>query len=144
MSKEDQIKLWCKGRLFELMGGVGDNDAKTVLKELLDFIDNDPFAEPAPQAPELSKVERTGKDCKEQLASDDLEKEFTSVWDKNLSGKIDTEAALNIARHFDEWQKHRMIEKSCYYIRANMAILDANNNDCMPEWLDKYKKAMEE
>ena len=74
MSKEYQIKLWCKVRLFELMGGVGDNDAKTVLKELLDFIDNDPFAEPAPQAPELSKVERTGKECKEQLASDDLEK----------------------------------------------------------------------
>lgn len=144
MSKEDQIKLWCKVRLFELMGGVGDNDAKTVLKELLDFIDNDPFAELAPQDSELSKVERTGKNCKEQPASDDLEKEFTSVWDKNLSGKIDTEAALNIAHHFAEWQKHRMIEKSCYYIRANMAILDANNNDCLPEWLDKYKKAMEE
>lgn len=70
MNKDDQIKLWCKGRLFELMCGIGDNDAKTVLKELLDFIDSDPFAEPAPQDPELSKVERTGKDCKDQPEDD--------------------------------------------------------------------------
>lgn len=139
MSQEYQIKLWCKGRLFELMGGIGDNDAKTVLKELLDFIDNDPFAEPAPQAPELSKVERTGKDCKEQLASDDLEKEMQHYLCKEWCGD-----PIVAARHFAEWQKHRIIEKSCYYIRANMSILDVNNNDCMPEWLDKYKKAMEE
>lgn len=45
MSKEEKIKLWCKGRLFELMNGIGDNDAKTVLKDLLDFIDDDPTIE---------------------------------------------------------------------------------------------------
>ena len=117
MSKEDQIKLWCKVRLFELMGGIGDNDAKTVLKELLDFIDNDPFAEPAPQTPELSKVERTGKDCKEEPANEDLEKEILRY---NDSLKLDAndsyewdDIATNVilaARHFAEWQKHRMIE----------------------------------
>ena len=105
MSKEDQIKLWCKGRLFELMAGIGDNDAKTVLKELLDFIDSDPFAEPAPQTPELSKVERTGKDCKEQFASDDLEKEMQHYFCKEWYGDH-----IVAARHFVEWQKHRMIE----------------------------------
>lgn len=105
MSKEDQIKLWCKVRLSELMGGIGDNDAKTVLKELLDFIDNDPFAKSAPQAPELSKVERTGKECKEQLASDDLEKEMQHYLCKEWAGD-----PIILARHFSEWQKQQMMK----------------------------------
>jgi len=66
-----------------------------------------------------------------------------STW-KEVGVAYDPQQLIAFARHFAEWQKHRMIEQSCYYIRANMAILDVKNNDCMPEWLDKYKKAMEE
>ena len=75
----------------------------------------------------------------ELSANEDLEKEMQHYFCTEWAGD-----PIALARHFAEWQKHHTIEKSCYYIRANMAILDVNNNDCMPEWLDKYKIAMEE
>jgi len=34
------------------------------------------------------------------------------------------------------------IEKACSYIRLYSALLDTENNDCMPEWLDKFRNAM--
>ncbi len=34
------------------------------------------------------------------------------------------------------------IEKACDYINCNLALLDAENNNCMPEWLEKFKEAM--
>ena len=34
------------------------------------------------------------------------------------------------------------IEKACSYIRLYSALLDAENNDCMQEWLDKFRNAM--
>lgn len=59
------------------------------------------------------------KTCKEkgdsltqESVSEDLEKEFARIWDKDLSGKIDSEAALNIARHFAAWQKQQLIAKA--------------------------------
>ena len=34
------------------------------------------------------------------------------------------------------------IEKACDYINRYLALLDTENNDCMPEWLEKFKEAM--
>ena len=34
------------------------------------------------------------------------------------------------------------IEKACQYIRSHSALLDSDGNDCQPEWLEKFKKAM--
>lgn len=34
------------------------------------------------------------------------------------------------------------IEKACSYIRLYSVLLDTENNDCMPEWLDKFRNAM--
>lgn len=35
-----QIELWVKGRLFEVMNGMGAQDAKSVLTDLLDFLES--------------------------------------------------------------------------------------------------------
>ena len=34
------------------------------------------------------------------------------------------------------------VEKACDYINCHLALLDTENNDCMPEWLEKFKEAM--
>ena len=52
------------------------------------------------------------KALQEEPVSEDLEKEFARIWDKDLSGKIDSEAALNIARHFAAWQKEQLMAKA--------------------------------
>ena len=39
-------------------------------------------------------------------------------------------------------RKDAFIEKACSYIRLYSALLDTENNDCMPEWLDKFRNAM--
>ena len=36
------------------------------------------------------------------------------------------------------------IEKACDYINRHLALLDTENNNCMPEWLEKFKEAMKE
>lgn len=56
----------------------------------------------------------------------------------------------------DQWQFHRLrdddieyirkdafIEKACDYINRHLALLDTENKDCMPKWLEEFKKAME-
>ena len=30
------------------------------------------------------------------------------------------------------------IEKACDYINRHLALLDAENNNCMPEWLENF------
>ena len=35
------------------------------------------------------------------------------------------------------------VEKACSYIRLHSALLDTENNDCMQEWLNKFRNAME-
>ncbi len=40
-------------------------------------------------------------------------------------------------------RKDVFIEKACSYIRLYTALLDTENNDCMLEWLDKFRNAME-
>ena len=40
MTDKEQIKFWAKGRLFEIMNGIGENDAKNILTDLLSFIDS--------------------------------------------------------------------------------------------------------
>lgn len=40
MTVKEKIKLWAKGRLFELMNGVGEKDAESVLTDILSFIDS--------------------------------------------------------------------------------------------------------
>ena len=40
MTDKEKIKFWTKGRLFEIMNGIGENDAKNILTELLSFIDS--------------------------------------------------------------------------------------------------------
>ena len=127
----------------------GDDIRANVYKSLLSFIDTTQkeakneakikveqiMAEVDAKFP---KFEKEYKDAQEPV-SDDLEKEMQHYFCTEWAGD-----PIALAHHFAEWQKRRMIEKSCYYIRANMAILDVNNNDCMPEWLDEYKKAIEE
>ncbi len=41
----------------------------------------------------------------QQEESKNLEEEFNRMWDKELSGECDTEAAFKVARHFAEWQE---------------------------------------
>ena len=36
------------------------------------------------------------------------------------------------------------IEKAADYIKRHSALLDSDGNDCMPEWLEKFKEAMKE
>ena len=38
--------------------------------------------------------------------------------------------------------KDVFIEKACSYIRLHSALLDTENNDCMIEWLDKFRNVM--
>ena len=83
------------------------------------------------------------KALQKEPASEDLEKEFASVWDKDLSGKIDSEAALNIARHFADWQKQKDIskvltEEQCRKIRDDAFELgkDAMKQQMMKEAVD--------
>lgn len=40
MTDKEKIKFWAKGRLFEIMNGIGENDAKNILTDLLSFIDS--------------------------------------------------------------------------------------------------------
>lgn len=40
MTDKEKIKFWTKGRLFEIMNGIGENDAKKILTDLLSFIDS--------------------------------------------------------------------------------------------------------
>ena len=34
------------------------------------------------------------------------------------------------------------IEKACDYINRHLALLDTENNNCMTEWLEKFKETM--
>lgn len=34
------------------------------------------------------------------------------------------------------------IEKAADYINCHLALLDTENNNCMPKWLEKFKEAM--
>jgi len=87
MTDKEKIKLWCKGRLFELMNGMSENNAKEVLKDLLDFIDADPSAESTAPNSELSNLETTGKDCKETPTNDEF-KAFAQKYLKENDGEI--------------------------------------------------------
>lgn len=40
MTDKEKIKFWAKGRLFEIMNGIGENDAKNILADLLSLIDS--------------------------------------------------------------------------------------------------------
>lgn len=42
MTDKEKIKFWTKGRMFEIMNGIGENDAKNILTDLLSFIDSMP------------------------------------------------------------------------------------------------------
>jgi hypothetical protein len=34
------------------------------------------------------------------------------------------------------------IEKAADYIKRHSALLDSDGNDCMPKWIEEFKKAM--
>ena len=60
---------------------------------------------------------------------------------------IPTILVANTVRYKEEGaieyvRKDAFIEKACSYIRLYSALLDTENNDCMPEWLDKFRNAM--
>ena len=42
------------------------------------------------------------------------------------------------------WAKNKLVNEACHYIRVNASLLDTDNNDCMPKWLEHFKKAMNE
>ena len=52
-----------------------------------------------------------------------------------LSGHIDKNSVEYVS-------KDAFIEKACSYIRLHSALLDTENNDCMIEWLDKFRNVM--
>ena len=39
MTDKEKTRLWAKGRLFEVMNGIGEQDAKSVLTDLLSLIE---------------------------------------------------------------------------------------------------------
>lgn len=39
-------------------------------------------------------------------------------------------------------RKNAFIEKAADYIKRHSALLDSDGNDCMPEWIENFKKAM--
>ena len=109
MTDKEKIKLWCKGRLFELMNGVGENNAKEVLKDLLDFIDADPSVESTAPNSELSNLETTGKDCKETPTNEEF-KVFAQKYLNENDGEI-----LNVYDRYvglvdgANWKEQQMI-----------------------------------
>ena len=52
-----------------------------------------------------------------------------------LSGHIDKDSV-------EYTRTDAFIEKACDYINSHLALLDTENNNCMPEWLEKFKEAM--
>lgn len=39
-------------------------------------------------------------------------------------------------------RKDSFIERAADYIKRHSALLDSDGNDCMPEWIENFKKAM--
>lgn len=87
--------------------------------------------------------------------SDDLEKEFNRFLDEKegmpLMWRSDDqlEWALDIARHFAEWQKQRMIDKACNWLKENAANYVSKDNQGEPYLFriglaDAFIKAMKQ
>ena len=51
---------------------------------------------------------------------------------------VEYEVAIKAVRKAND----AFIEKACSYIRLHSALLDTENNDCMIEWLDKFRNVM--
>ena len=73
--------------------------------------------------------------------SEDLESEFERVWNKELSGKIDTEAALKIAYHFADWQKQQLMKDAVEASIIDYSDLVKEKGSCLllPDNLNGFK-----
>ena len=102
MYDNEKIRLWAKGRLFELANGIGDKDAVSVLTDLLSLIG-----------------------CNsEESTNEDLEKEFDKYIKENGLDGFDTiEEAKCLAKHFASWQKNRLMKTSIEEV-----VFDANED----------------
>lgn len=106
MTDKQKIKLWAKGRLFELLNGIGEQDAKSVLTGLLSFLGSDLESDLTHSVTKISD--------QESPVSDDIEKEadkcwdyvFSALgWDENSLMTMNHKKFLAFACHFAEWQK---------------------------------------
>lgn len=88
------------------------------------------------------------KDSLEDDIVKDIEKEFEIVWSKELSGKIDTEAALGIARHFAAWQKRQDDEeiksKAMHHCEEGWEIGKLELKEQLTLWLIHESRLMHE
>lgn len=88
------------------------------------------------------------KDSLEDDIVKDIEKEFDIVWSKELSGKIDTEAALRVARHFAAWQKRQdddeIKSKAMHHCEEGWEIGKLELKEQLVRWLTKESHLMHE
>ncbi len=154
MTEKEKIRLWAKGRLFEVMNGIGDQDAKSVLIDLLSFIGSDLESDLTHSVTKISDQEIP--------ISDDIEKEadicwdyvFSALgWDENSLMTMNHKEFLAFASHFAEWQKQQMEAyriKHCNNITNEQAELESDfvskhveKNNRMPTFLDAIEYGME-
>ena len=78
----------------------------------------------------------------------DIDKEFDIVWSKELSGKIDTEAALRVARYFAAWQKRQDDEeiksKAMHHLEVGCEVGKLELKEQLVRWLTKESRLMHE
>lgn len=123
MTDKEKTRLWAKGRLFEVMNGIGEQDAKSVLTDLLAFIGSDLESDLTHSVTKISD---------QQIPiSDDIEKEADICWDyvfsalgwnENSLMTMNHKEFLAFASHFAEWQKKCMMKNACKCAIAKESI----------------------
>ena len=93
MTDKEKIKFWTKGRMFEIMNGIGENDAKNILTDLLSFIDS---LQEEPKKCLFTKDSYTNedrkvlcKDCDERCEYNKKEKPVSKDFEMALAEMVD-------------------------------------------------------